>query len=55
MISKKTGQDYFTRDGGKVITHKNVGSEVRLSPSGQFRKAMAKKINKGTKINIKHK
>lgn len=34
-------QDYFTRDKGKVITHKNVGSEVRVSPSLAFKKALA--------------
>lgn len=33
-------QDYFTRDKGKLITHKNVGSEVRLSPAGKYNKAL---------------
>mgnify|MGYP006935552107 CR=1 FL=1 len=47
-------QDYFTRDKGKLITHKNVGSEVRLSPAGMFKKALAKA--KGEKeLKIKHK
>ena len=33
-------QDYFTRDTGKVIEHKKVGSEVRMSPAGKFNKAL---------------
>lgn len=39
-------QDYFTRDKGKLITHKNVGSEVRETQSQKFRKAMNKFKNK---------
>lgn len=33
-------QDYFTRDKGKMIEHKKVGSEVRISPAGKFNKAL---------------
>lgn len=48
-------QDYFTRDKGKLITHKNVGSEVRLSPAGKFKKAMASKMPKKAKtLKVKH-
>lgn len=33
-------QDYFTRDKGKLVTQKNVGSEVRLSLAGKYNKAL---------------
>lgn len=33
-------QDYFTRDKGKLVTHRNVGSEVRLTQAGKFNKAL---------------
>ena len=33
-------QDYFTRDKGKYIPHKRVGSEVRLTQAGKFNKAL---------------
>ena len=46
-------QDYFTRDGGKVITHKNVGSEVRQSLGGAFKKALGKAKGEKT-LTIKH-
>lgn len=39
-------QDYFTRDKGKLITHKNVGSEVRTTRSQKFRREMAERMPK---------